>query len=70
MSLTKLSLGGNYDVINKLFLPRKSLVSDIPVGTGISKSFFTVYSFDFTEKLAVFAAPYDKLVKLSPLEGE
>jgi hypothetical protein len=28
MSLTKLSLGGNYDVIYKLFLPRESLVSD------------------------------------------
>jgi hypothetical protein len=32
MSLTKLSLGGNHDVIYKLFLPRKSLVSDIPAG--------------------------------------
>jgi hypothetical protein len=34
MSLTKLSLGGNYDVIYKLFLPRESLVSDIPAGDG------------------------------------
>ncbi len=31
---TKLSLGGNNDVINKLFLPRGSLVSDIPAGDG------------------------------------
>ncbi len=35
MSLTKLSLGGNNDVIYKFFPPRESLVSDIPaVGTG------------------------------------
>jgi hypothetical protein len=26
--------GGNYDVIYKLFLPRESLVSDIPAGDG------------------------------------
>jgi hypothetical protein len=41
MSLTKLSLGGNYDVIYKLFLPRESLVSDIPAGYGnIEKLYF------------------------------
>jgi hypothetical protein len=40
MSLTKLSLGGNNDVIYELFLPRESLVSDILLGTGILKSFF------------------------------
>jgi hypothetical protein len=41
MSLTKLSQAGNYDVIYKLFLPRESLISDIPAGgTGISKRFF------------------------------
>jgi hypothetical protein len=41
MSLTKLSLGGNYDLIYKLFLPRGSLVSDIPAGDGnIEKLFF------------------------------
>jgi hypothetical protein len=34
MSLTKLSLGGNYDVIYKLFLLRDNLVSDIPAGDG------------------------------------
>ncbi len=31
---TKLSLGGNYDVITELLLPRGSLVSDIPAGDG------------------------------------
>jgi hypothetical protein len=41
MSITKLSLGGNYDVIYKLFPPRESLVSDIPAENGnIEKLFF------------------------------
>jgi hypothetical protein len=31
---TKLSLGGNNDVITELFLPRGSLRSDIPAGDG------------------------------------
>ncbi len=31
---TKVSLGGNNDVIIELFLPRGSLVSDIPAGDG------------------------------------
>ncbi len=31
---TKLSLGGNNDVKTELFLPRGSLVSDIPAGEG------------------------------------
>jgi hypothetical protein len=31
---TKLSLGGNNDVITELFLLRRSLVSDIPAGDG------------------------------------
>jgi hypothetical protein len=31
---TKLSMGGNNDVITELFLPRGSLVSDIPAGKG------------------------------------
>jgi hypothetical protein len=31
---TKLSLGGNNDVITELFLPKGSLVSDIPAGDG------------------------------------
>ncbi len=43
MSLTKLSLVGNYDVTYKLFLPRGSLVSDIPAGDGnIEKLFYGV----------------------------
>ncbi len=38
---TKLSMGGNYDVITELFLPR---VSDIPAGDGkLVNLFFTVY---------------------------
>jgi hypothetical protein len=40
MSLTKLSLGGNNDVIYKLFPPRESLVSDIPAGDGNIEKFF------------------------------
>ncbi len=41
---TKLSLGGNNDVITGLFLPRGSLVSDIPAGDGkLVNLFFTVY---------------------------
>ncbi len=37
---TKLSLGGNNDVITELFLPRGSLVSDIPAGDGKLVIFF------------------------------
>ncbi len=33
-ALTKLSLGGNNDVITELFLSRGTLVSDIPAGDG------------------------------------
>jgi hypothetical protein len=40
MSLTILSLGGNYDVIYKLFLPRESLVSDIPARDGNIEKLF------------------------------
>jgi hypothetical protein len=40
MSLTKLSLGGNNDVIYKLFPHRKSLVSDIPAGDGNTEKLF------------------------------
>jgi hypothetical protein len=41
---TKLSLGGNYDVITEKFLPRGSLVSDIPAGDRkLVNLFFTVY---------------------------
>ncbi len=38
---TKLSMGGNNDVITELFLLRGSLVSDIPAGDGkLGKTFF------------------------------
>jgi hypothetical protein len=37
---TKLSLGGNNDFITELFLPRGSLVSDIPAGDGKLVNFF------------------------------
>ncbi len=40
MSLTKLSLGENNDVIYKLFPPRESSVSDIPAGEGNIKKLF------------------------------
>jgi hypothetical protein len=40
MSSTKLSLFGKYDVIYKLFLPRESLVSDIPAGDGKIEKLF------------------------------
>jgi hypothetical protein len=40
---TKLSLGGNNDVITELVLPWGSLVSDIPAGDGkLGNLFFTV----------------------------
>jgi hypothetical protein len=41
---TKLSLGGNNDVITKLLLPRGSLVSDIPAGDGKLVNLFLLYS--------------------------
>jgi hypothetical protein len=40
MSLTKLSRGGHYDVIHKVFLPRERLVSDIPSGVGNIEKLF------------------------------
>ncbi len=40
MSVTKLSLGGNNDVIYKLFPPKESLVSDIPAGDGNIEKLF------------------------------
>jgi hypothetical protein len=40
MSLTKLSLGGNNDVVYKLFPPRESLEVTPRLGMEISKSFF------------------------------
>jgi hypothetical protein len=42
---TKLSLGGNNGVITELYLPRGSLISDIPAGDGkLVNLFFTVYT--------------------------
>ncbi len=42
---TKLSLGGNNDVITELFLPRGSLVSDIPAGDGkLVNIFYGIFS--------------------------
>ncbi len=40
MALTKLSLGGNNDVIYNLFPSRESLVSDIPAGDGNIEKLF------------------------------
>jgi hypothetical protein len=40
MSITKLFLGGNNDVIYKLFPPRESLESDIPAGDGNIEKLF------------------------------
>jgi hypothetical protein len=44
MSLTKLSLGGDYGVIYKLFLPRESLESDIPAGDGNIEKLFLLFN--------------------------
>jgi hypothetical protein len=41
MSLTKLSLGGNYDVIYSIIIPAQGeLVSDIPAGDGNIEKLF------------------------------
>jgi len=45
--------GGNNDVIYKLFPPRESLVSYIPAGTGISKSFFYSVSYRILTKYMI-----------------
>jgi hypothetical protein len=45
MSLTKLSLGGNNDVIYKLFPHRESFVSDIPAGDENIEKLFLRCSF-------------------------
>jgi hypothetical protein len=45
---TKLSLGGNNDVITELFLLRRSLVSDIPAGDGkLVNLFYGVHTHPF-----------------------
>jgi hypothetical protein len=62
MSLTKLSLGGNNDVIYKLFPPRKILVSDVPAGDGnIEKVFLRcnpLFPFCFISQLPPFYSRY------------
>ncbi len=50
MSLTKLSLGGNIDVIHKLFPPRESLVSDIPAGDSNIEQLFLQCTVQLTTK--------------------
>jgi hypothetical protein len=49
MSLSKLSLCENNDVIYKLFPPRESLVSDIPAGDGnIGNLFYFAFTLEST----------------------
>jgi hypothetical protein len=61
MSLTKLSLGGNYDVIYKLFLPRESLVCDIVSGDGnIEKLFSRCKVFNIIKRSTNFV-PVEKI---------
>ncbi len=55
MSRTKLSLGGNNDVIYKLFPPRESLVSDIPAGDGNIEKLF-LQCRDIAKKIVCRAA--------------
>jgi hypothetical protein len=50
MSLAKLSLGGNNDVIYKLFLPWEILVSDITAEDGNNEKFFSRWTMDMSEK--------------------
>jgi hypothetical protein len=66
MSLTKLSLDGDYDVIYKFFLHRESLVSDIPAGDGnIEKLFLQcrlTYFYDYgLRRLGVYESPFPSL---------
>jgi hypothetical protein len=61
MSLTELSLGGNYDVIYRLFLPRESLVSDILSGDGnIEKLFSRCKVFNIIKRSTNFV-PVEKI---------
>jgi hypothetical protein len=56
MALTKLSLGGNNNVIYKLFTPRESLVSDILAGDGnIEKLFYGVFCTCMCTFVTIFA---------------
>jgi hypothetical protein len=58
MSLTEVSLGGNNDVIYKLFPPRESLVSDIPAGGGNIKKLFLRCTFPFLSMSRVTTAVF------------
>jgi hypothetical protein len=59
MSLTKISLGGNNDVIYKLFPPRESLVSDIPAQDGnIDKLFLRCTVLVGNQKLSPASTPF------------
>ncbi len=62
MSLTKLSLDGNNDVIYKLFPPRESLVSDIPAGDGNIEQFFSCVWVFLIEMLERFHTLIDQLM--------
>jgi hypothetical protein len=57
---TKLSLGGNNDVITELFLPRGSLVSDIPAGDGKLVNLFlrcnNLFQLDYDEFVRMMLA--------------
>jgi hypothetical protein len=53
MSITKLSLDGNYDVMYKLYLPRESLVSDIPAGGGKIEKLFLLCSVNYSSSWAI-----------------
>jgi hypothetical protein len=69
MSLTKLPLGGNNFYMTSFFPPRESLVSDIPAGTGISKSFFLPYIL-FLISQSIFSVHLIKLCSYSRQKKE
>jgi hypothetical protein len=54
MSLNKLSLDGNNNVIYKLFLPRESLISDIPAGDEHIEKLFLLCTLGLKEKFLLF----------------
>jgi hypothetical protein len=64
---TRLSLGGNNDVITELFLPRGSLVSEFPAGDGKLVNLFLrcMWVFDYTSLDEGFPADRDDLLYLS-----
>jgi len=65
---TKLSLDGNNDVITELFLPRGSLVSDIPAGDGKLVNLFLRCSHLVDEiniKMLIFKVIYFTMFKMS-----